>query len=88
MDVRLAVVRFSGSMSRKPQRQITSRVIRPGEPEPSGQEDWLDATPDERIEAVWTLTKACMAWEGDERGEDSGEPRLQRSVTRVQRTWR
>lgn len=71
-------------MSPNTQREITSRVIRPGEREPSEVEDWRDATPDERIEAVWTLTKACMAWGG----EDSGEPRLQRSVSRIQRAWR
>ncbi len=34
---------------------------------------------EERIEAVWTLTLACLAWRPD--GER--EPRLDRSVARV-----
>lgn len=55
------MVDFKRPMSRKPSREIVSRVIRPGEQEPPDSEDWSDATPDERIEAVWTLTKACMA---------------------------
>ena len=59
---------------------ITSRVIRPGDPVPEDP-DWLDATPDERVEAVWQLTLLCLAWQ---RGQSS-EPRLQRSVVRVQR---
>lgn len=67
-------------MSKEP---ITSRVIRPGQ-RPSEENDWRDSTPAERIEAVWTLTKLCLAWTTD----DPDEPRLQRSVSRVQRTWR
>jgi hypothetical protein len=63
-------------------RQVTTRVIRPGESPPE-ERDWLEATPEERIEAVWTLTKACLGWEGQE----ADEPRLERSVSRVQRSW-
>lgn len=64
-------------------RTLTSRVIRPGaapqdEPQPA------PSTPGERMEAVWTLTLACLAWNG---GID-GEPRLQRSVVRIQRPAR
>lgn len=39
------------------------------------------ATMDERIEAVWELTLACMAW----RDEEPGEPRLRRTVVRIRR---
>ena len=59
---------------------ITSRVIRPPESEPY-QDEWLNYSPEERIEAVWTLTKACMQWNA----VSSDEPRLQRTVTRIQR---
>lgn len=64
-------------------RICTSRVIRPGatpqeEPQPA------PSTPGERMEAVWTLTLACLAW----KKEFDGEPRLQRSVVRIQRPAR
>lgn len=63
-------------------RDLQTRILRRGEPaEEAPDVDWLDYTPAERIEAVWTLTKACMAWGG----ESDGEPRLQRSVSRIQR---
>jgi|KBSSwiStaDraftv2_1062776.scaffolds.fasta_scaffold714025_1 hypothetical protein len=49
-------------MSEESQKeQITVRVIRNGAPEPPDN-DWSKATPEERMEAVWTLTKLCMAW--------------------------
>jgi len=56
---------------------VTSRVIRPGEPEPADT-DWMALTPEQRIDAVWTLTKAWNA-EGDD------DPRLQRSVVHIKR---
>lgn len=62
---------------------ITSRVIRPPETEPL-ENDWLNYSPAERIEAVWTLTKACMQWNA----VSSDEPRLQRTITRIQRPQR
>ena len=62
---------------------ITVRVIRPGDPLPDDR-DWASATPEERIEAVWELTRICIAWQGDQ----TVEPRLQRSISRVQRLWR
>lgn len=52
--------------------QISARVIRDGSAEPPDT-DWLAASPAERIEAVWTLTKLCMSWN---KGPTS-EPRLQ-----------
>ncbi|MEE8587475.1 MAG: HepT-like ribonuclease domain-containing protein [Acidobacteriota bacterium] len=60
-------------------RMITARIVRPGEASAS-EEDWLDCSVEERLEAVWTLTKICHAWTGS-----AGEPRLQRSISRVQR---
>ena len=64
-------------------KYMTARVIRPGDP-PSDDADWEAATPEERINAVWDLTLLCLAWQGDQ----ISEPRLQRSVSRVQRSGR
>ena len=61
-------------------KNITSRVIRPGEPLPEGHE-WENSTAEERINAVWELTLLCLAWQRDQ----ADEPRLQRSVSRIQR---
>ena len=63
--------------------QIKVRVIRNGLPEPPDN-DWSKATPEERIEAVWTLTELCLAWNQP----STNVPRLQRTVTRVQRAQR
>lgn len=64
-------------------RSCTSRVIRPGEAPPEDPQS-APLTPGERMEAVWTLTLACLAWNKD----FVGEPRLQRSVVRIQRAER
>ena len=70
-------------MSENPRKdRMTVRVIRDGSPEPP--DDWTMASPEERIEAVWTLTKLCMEWNNP----SSSEPRLQRTITRVQRARR
>jgi hypothetical protein len=64
-------------------RVVTVRAIRgtdPGE----APDEWASATPEERMEAVWDLTRLCMQW--GSQGEDA--PRLQRSVARVQRPSR
>ena len=63
--------------------QITVRVIRDGLPEPPDN-DWSMASPEERIEAVWMLTELCLAWNKS----SASEPRLQRTVTRLQRARR
>jgi hypothetical protein len=60
---------------------ISSRVVRAGDP-PPGPPDWEGSTPESRISAVWELTLQCLAWRG------AGEPRLQRSVVRIQRAPR
>ena len=66
-----------------PQEKMTVRVIREGEVKPQDNV-WLDSSPEERIEAVWTLTKLCLAW----KEHLAGEPRLQRTITRLQRAQR
>jgi hypothetical protein len=38
-------------------------------------------TPEERIDAVWTLTKACMGWNS----EGADEHRLRKEVVRITR---
>jgi len=60
-----------------------TRVIRPGEPEGEIRL-WENSTPEERMNAVWELTLQCMALQPGA----AGEPRLQRSVVRVQRARR
>lgn len=64
-------------------KKITVRVIRDGRPEPLDDE-WIGSSPEERIEAVWSLTKLCLAWNNFV----ADEPRLQRTVTRIQRPRR
>ena len=71
---------YNCHMSEPPHEQMTVRVIRDGQPEPL-ENEWLMTSPEERIEAVWTLTKLCMAWNE----HSDREPRLQRTITRVQR---
>lgn len=65
------------------ERIVTARIIRPGQPVKTS-DDWATSTAEERIEAVWMLTRLCMEWTRD--GLD--EPRLQRSVVRIQRAPR
>jgi hypothetical protein len=63
--------------------RATSRSIRPGDAVPEDR-DWERLTPAERIDAVRTLTLLCLAWNGGQ----FHEPRLQRSVGRIQRPQR
>jgi hypothetical protein len=64
-------------------KQISVRVIRDGLPEPPDS-DWSMFSPEERIEAVWTLTQLCLAWNKP----STSEPKLERTVTRLQRAQR
>jgi hypothetical protein len=64
-------------------KTITSRVIRPGD-KFEDESYWDRATPAERIDSVWELTLLCLAWQPNR----TDEPRLQRSVSRIQRTPR
>ena len=61
-------------------RNITSRVIRKGDFQ-SEELEWENSTLEERMNAVWELTRLCLAWQTDQ----NDEPRLQRSISRVQR---
>jgi hypothetical protein len=61
-------------------KKITSSIVRPGDPVPD-QQYWDNATPEERMNAVWELTLLCLAW----RPNQAHEPRLQRSISRIQR---
>jgi hypothetical protein len=64
-------------------KEISISIIRDGQSE-TIKNEWADSTPEERIEGVWTLTKLCLAWNNPV----TDEPRLQRTVTRIQRSSR
>lgn len=70
-------------MDNAPRTSVTGRVVRKGDPLPEDQ-DWEGSTPEERINAVWDLTLICLAWNVDH----PVEPRLQRSLSRIQRPRR
>ena len=71
-------------MLNAPRRKgITVRTIRNGEVEPR-DEDWKNSTPEQRIEAVWILTKLCLGWNN----QTPDDLRLQRTVTNLQRSGR
>jgi hypothetical protein len=70
-------------LDRSRHERMTVKVIRGKRPE-SQPDDWAISSAEERIEAVWTLTKLCLAWNQD----SDSEPRLQRTVTRLQRARR
>ncbi|MEK7377980.1 MAG: hypothetical protein AABZ71_03670, partial [Candidatus Binatota bacterium] len=63
-----------------PRRSLITRVIRNGDPR-TQESHWDKATPEQRIEAVWELTLLCLAWQS----KQADEPRLQRSISRIQR---
>lgn len=63
-------------------RIVTSRVFRAGETPP--EDDWSETSVGERIDAVLELSRQCLEW--TRTGTD--EPRLQRSVSRIQRPQR
>jgi hypothetical protein len=54
------------------------RKLKLGEPEAN---DWLATTPEQRLAAVWELTRTAYAF----KGEDPGDARLRRDVVRVVR---
>ncbi len=69
-------------MSEKSRTIVATRVFRGGTQPPD--DEWADTSPAERLAAVWELTQQCLQW--NRTGTD--EPRLQRSVGRVQRARR
>ena len=62
---------------------LKTRVLRGGQT-PFEDADWSSYTMEERINAVWELTRACLAWQV----EDPSALRLDKSVTRVIRARR
>ena len=65
-------------------RQGTSRIARLHEPDSHGIDIFAGSTPQARMEALWDLTLEYLTWiQPNER-----EPRLQRSVCRVERRER
>ena len=73
-----------GAESRR--REIITRVLR----RQAGQGESIDAdareqTMETRIATVWYLTLQCMAWNRDEGKGDADQPRLARSVCRLER---
>ena len=64
-------------------KNLTTRIIRNGD-SPTQESHWDKTTPEQRIEAVWDLTLLCLAWQS----KQADEPRLQRSISRIQRPQR
>ena len=77
---------MSGAMSLvERRRQGTSRVV--SLHQDTGDFDrtfWASIPPEERMAAVWEMVLEFLAW----RHPDEGEPRLQRSICRVERRRR
>lgn len=65
------------------QKKTYVRTIREPQSEPE-EDEWSDFSPSERIEGVWLLTRLCLAWNN----QLTNEPRLQRTITRIQRKLR
>jgi hypothetical protein len=64
----------------------TPRTIRKTRLCDQGEEhDWLEATPEQRMQAVWQITLDAWAMLGDSTQEGGDEPRLLRHVVRVVR---
>jgi hypothetical protein len=73
-------------MDRREERRLgVSRVTRQGQDDGSfDRVFWRAIPPAQRLEMVWDMVLESLAW----RGDDGGEPRLQRSVCRVERRGR
>lgn len=68
-------------MSETPQlKGINVRTLRAKDAEIK-RDEFNALSPSERIEMVWILTKLCFAWNN----QAQDEPRLQRTITRIQR---
>jgi len=76
-----AVSSVRGKINLVKRKIESTRIIR-GRPTARDVSGWENASPDERFAAVWELSRLVMEWSGH------GEPRLQRSVCRVQRSQR
>jgi hypothetical protein len=82
VGVRRSALLFCRVTDTPARRIVSSRVIRSGTTVPD--DDWAGSSMNERIAAVWELTRQCLAWDRD----PNDEPRLQRSIVRIQRAWR
>ena len=75
----------TGMDRRDERRQGTARVVGLHADDGSfDREFWRGIPPKERLELVWAMTLEARHW----RGERGGQPRLQRSVCRVERRGR
>ena len=81
MHVRLGQGPVYNTAVNPTRKGITTRIIRQAPP-PVERSDWEGSTPEERLNAVWLLTRLCLEW------SETGESRLQRSVCRIQRAPR
>ena len=67
--------------SRK-ERGIVARLSRQGDDEEGfDRAFWASMAPTAKLEALWDMVIECRVW----RGEHGDEPRLQRSLVRIQR---
>lgn len=73
-------LRYNAAMDAVIPNRRQSRIFRNGEAR-SQPDPTLQLPPEARMDAVWELTLQCLAWQGI----DTIEPRLQRSVVRIQR---
>lgn len=69
-------------MSAKPKNLERRRVSIIRDADDGAKREQLPATAEERLDLLWEVTKAAMQWTGD------AEPRVQRSVCRIQRSRR
>ena len=68
--------------AQRPKRTVTVRVGRLGIDDERMDDEWWESfTADERVAMMWDLVLEARRW----RGEVGDEPRLQRSVVRVER---
>lgn len=66
--------------------RITARVVRRRQDLSAGAEsEEQGSSMETRIATVWYLTLQCMAWNRDEGNGDADQPRLARSVCRLER---
>ena len=69
-----------------PRRAITARVLRSkADAGTVADAETRQQTMEQRIATVWYLTLQCMAWNRDEAKDDADQPRLARSVCRIER---
>jgi hypothetical protein len=78
-------VRYDGSVDRRTERLGgSSRLLRQPDDGAFDRQFWRQVPPARRIELVWDMVVEWLAW----RGGTDGEPRLQRSVCRLERRGR